>query len=73
MKLSPIIVALALTTTAASTYASSVTVTADFSQFTMGSFASAAATFNNQLSMGRPLIFAVVIPPVQVRSTIPLA
>lgn len=56
MKLSLILATLALTTATAGSYASSVTVTANFTQFTMGGFASAAATFNNQLSVnGTPI------------------
>ncbi len=46
-----IIAAFALTASAASVNAALVTVTAEFNQFTMGAFASAAATFNNQLSV----------------------
>jgi hypothetical protein len=46
-----IIAAFALTVNAASVNAALVTVTAEFNQLTMGAFASAAATFNNQLSV----------------------
>jgi hypothetical protein len=45
-----IVAAFVLAFNAASVNAALVTVTAEFNQLTMGAFASAAATFNNQLS-----------------------